>query len=395
MLWLFTTAEILYQQPMVKTIQIERTTESYQLYIPKTVSAAQPSPVLFIFDPSANGQFAIQHFIQAADTFGYIIAASNSSRNGLHSENFNIASRFINDVLEQQKVNPERMYVTGFSGGSRLASAIAVLSKQFAGVIGCGSGFSPNTSERPNFESFSYAAVVGDLDMNYAEMYKNKAWLNTFNVENALFVFDGTHQWPPSKVITRVFGWLESQAKLKGLPNSFGTQKQEIHNRETEYLLSLLDKNQSYAAYRQLQELAASLNYIVQVEQLLDLRKRADLKDQYEEESELLSEEIKEITRLNDLFFKHLESKKPSKHLKSWQKQIETLRGKTASPESLESKQAQRLLRHLQAVAFEAGIGYQPSQRDTEKVLFAAELLLLINPENSRFQQIYKQLKSQ
>src|SRR5258708_25497503 len=56
--------------------------QSYALYLPSAYSAARKWPILYVFDPFGRGQAAATVIQASAETFGYIIAASNNSKNG-------------------------------------------------------------------------------------------------------------------------------------------------------------------------------------------------------------------------------------------------------------------------------------------------------------------------
>ncbi|NND62057.1 MAG: hypothetical protein HKN48_02565 [Flavobacteriaceae bacterium] len=396
---LFFSSEILAAQEIDLNVETsvkvrEKPSDSYLQFIPEGFSEDRLWPVVFVFDPVGNGKNGLEPFKESASLFGYIIVASNSARNGLHEENFGIAERLVNQVMQDLPIDPSRMYVAGFSGGSRLASAIAVLSKQFVGVIGCGSGFSPNTSEKPNFESFSYAGVVGNLDMNYSEMYKNQSWLDKFNVSNELFVFKGGHQWPPTELLKSVFSWLEKEAQRQGLNNNYLKQQRFIQQREIKEFNALVEQEHFLLAKKSQDRIIK--NYMVDFPSgMIDAAMgEKELKKSIRKEREILEEELSEIIAINDSYFEHVKDK-PKRQLKFWKKKIHKLKKLSASEDPLEVQHATRLLRHIQALAYEAGIGYGQSKIDKEKALFSVQLLLEIQPENQRYQTWYQQLKEE
>ena len=105
----------------------EQAGESFALYLPAAFKSDEASPVVFVFDPVGNGPNGLQGFLEAAETYGYILVCSNNSRNGPYDRNFEIAGRLFDQVLTEFAIDPDRIYTSGFSGGSRLASAIADL----------------------------------------------------------------------------------------------------------------------------------------------------------------------------------------------------------------------------------------------------------------------------
>jgi len=192
--------------------------ESYTLYLPSTYKEGEVSPIVFIFDPAARGKAGVTPFIEASEKYNYILICSNNAKNGPYGPNLQIADRLFKSVLPTYTIDEKRIYTAGFSGGSRLAATIAVLSNAIQGVIACGAGFSRNPLYFPTSRnSFSYVGIVGNRDMNYLEMHKTKEWLTTFGLPYEMLFFPGEHQWPPSQVLVKAFDWLQLQARNKGL----------------------------------------------------------------------------------------------------------------------------------------------------------------------------------
>lgn len=190
--------------------------ESFTLYLPIAYKADIPSPVLIVFSPSGNGKKGVETFVKAAETYNHIIICSNNSRNGSLDRNISIAQRLFNHVFSNFKINENRIYLAGFSGGSRLATAIATQSDQITGVIACGAGFIANPSYMPSKQNFAYAGICGDRDMNFKEMVGVRKYLNRLNHRNTLFTFEGGHKWPPIEQILMAFAWLEIESLKKG-----------------------------------------------------------------------------------------------------------------------------------------------------------------------------------
>src|SRR5262245_49964884 len=56
--------------------------QTYSLYVPAAYTTARQWPLLLVFDPGARGARAAENFREAAERFGWIVAASETSRNG-------------------------------------------------------------------------------------------------------------------------------------------------------------------------------------------------------------------------------------------------------------------------------------------------------------------------
>jgi len=205
------TAQVFEKGKILDSVLVENSDkESYALYVPNSLSDSKPAPIIFVFDPGARGRVGVQPFISSSEKYGAIVVCSNNSRNNTYEKNFEIANRLFSSVFPDFYVDEEKMFISGFSGGSRLASAIAVLTNKFSGVIGCGAGFSNSLlhQPKPTNQGFVYAGICGDQDMNYIEMLRNKDFLEKFKFTNTLFSFNGNHRWPDAKQIEAAFDWV-------------------------------------------------------------------------------------------------------------------------------------------------------------------------------------------
>ncbi|MFD0861464.1 TPR end-of-group domain-containing protein [Sungkyunkwania multivorans] len=212
--------------------------ETYALYLPEKFDASQLSAILFVFDPLARGKVGVGTFTAAADKYNYILVCSNNTRNGPYERNFAITNRLFDHIFAQFNIDEQQIYTAGFSGGSRLACSIAVLTNAIQGVIGCGAGFSMNSPQMPSINSnFSYVGLVGNRDMNYQEMFRVKDWLDQFSLKNEIITYEDEHRWPPEEQILRAFDWLELQAYKKG-----------IRAKDTNVIVAAFKRNHDVAA---------------------------------------------------------------------------------------------------------------------------------------------------
>lgn len=190
--------------------------QSYALYLPSNYSPGKKWPLLAAFDPGARGNAPVEHFKEAAERHGYIVCGSNNSRNGPLPLSAEAAKAMLGDVAARFSIDDKRVYVTGFSGGARAASAIAVwLSGSVAGVIGCGAGLAASLDASPSLP-FVYYGTVGVEDFNYPEMKQLDRALDSAGVAHHVEVFDGGHSWAPPEVCVRAIEWMELQAIKSG-----------------------------------------------------------------------------------------------------------------------------------------------------------------------------------
>ncbi|MCK8521957.1 hypothetical protein M0D21_10290 [Aquimarina sp. D1M17] len=209
---IFETGKIIDSIPISKEAK-----ESFALYLPSTYTQNTLSSIVFIFEPAARSKIGIQAFVEASEKYNYILVCSNNTRNGPYQRNFEITNRLFDYIFSNFNVAEDRILLAGFSGGARLATSIAVLTDQIAGVIACGAAFSENQSHVPSIQKFAFVGMCGDEDMNYTEMILARHYLEKFNFSQALFTYSGDHSWPPPEEILKAFEWLEIQAHIKNI----------------------------------------------------------------------------------------------------------------------------------------------------------------------------------
>ena len=193
--------------------------QSYALYLPAQYDSKKNWPVILIFDPVARGTVGVKTFVEAAGKYGFILACSNNSRNGPMPDNFNAAAAMLGDVEDRFTIDQRRIYLSGFSGGSRFATAFAVKEKKISGIIGCGAGLPNDRNFLPTAVSdFLYYGTSGNRDMNYPEMNDLGVFFNNrTRVTFFLRTFAGGHQWPDPVIIYEAVEWLVIQGMNRKL----------------------------------------------------------------------------------------------------------------------------------------------------------------------------------
>ena len=182
-------------------------TQTYALYLPKHYSPDRRWPVLIGFHPGGRGRAIVEKYQAAAEQYGYVVAASNNSRNGPWTVSIDAINAMVPDLERRFSLDPQRVYLTGHSGGARVATAVALSNPAIAGVIASSGGF-PDSQPRKNV-SFAIFGTAGIDDFNYLEMRMLDRKLTT---PHRLAVFDGGHTLPPDDVALEAIEWMELQA---------------------------------------------------------------------------------------------------------------------------------------------------------------------------------------
>jgi poly(3-hydroxybutyrate) depolymerase len=223
--------------------------ESYALYLPSNYTPARKWPILYAFDPMARGMVPVEKFKDLAEKYGYILVASNNSRNGPWSVSVRAAQAMWQDTHVRFWLAPRRSYATGFSGGARVACALGRMAPgEVAGVIGMGAGFPLGTGQGPSADlPFIYYGTVGIRDFNYPELMQLDKTLTDLNIVHRVEVYDAGHDWPPPEVFAAVIEWMELHAMKAG-------SREKDETRVTEWFIHRLEEARELRAAGNLAE---------------------------------------------------------------------------------------------------------------------------------------------
>ncbi|MBI3405829.1 MAG: hypothetical protein HY046_10285, partial [Acidobacteria bacterium] len=253
---------------------------NYALYLPKVYTPEHAWPVMFAFDPGARGSVPVKMMTDLAEKYGFILAGSNTSRNGPINDQVEAADAMMQDVSKRFPLNPKRLYTTGFSGGARIATLIAQLCGDcIAGVFAHGAGFA--VSQPPDKKyPFDVFVSIGDLDFNYPELIQLERTLDKLEVANHLAQFSGPHQWAPPEIWVQAFGWLELRGMAAGrIPVNKEFVAQQLSTRE-ELARSLEQKGDLYGAWTVYRKIPGEFQSLA--ETTADLKKTAALENSIE-----------------------------------------------------------------------------------------------------------------
>lgn len=188
---------------------------NFALYLPSAYTTEKQWPVCFLYDSHARGAMSTEFFREAAEKHGYIVIASNSSKNGIPLDiSYSISEELIDECLTRFSIDKKRIYTAGFSGGARVASYTAITRSDIAGVI-CMSGGLPSNQKITRTE-FEFAGITGTSDFNFFELSTLDTVLDEFKVRNQLYTFEGGHEYPDKETIDEALLWLDLNAVRKG-----------------------------------------------------------------------------------------------------------------------------------------------------------------------------------
>ncbi len=373
---------------IIDSVKVKNSTDTFTLYLPKKFDENEPASIVFIFEPAGRGKVGIQPFIEAAERYNYILVCSNDSKNGPFETNTDIINRLFQSVFASFLLNEDRIYTAGFSGGSRLASAAAVLSKRMAGVIACGAGFSSYLLHKPMVrEDFSYVGLIGEQDMNYQEMLSAQDWLDGLQMDNELFINGDGHSWPPSDQILKAFDWLELEAFRKNQKpiNWFDIKK--VYQRFYDEASTTESQNKIESAVWEYQRLQRNFYQYYTLdsisEKVTKLKASSEYGKQVRKRMALKTEEETMRRGFVNRFASEIKKKPPIHKVKWWQKKLNNLREEYLLSEDRQRQLAGiRTSNMLYALAIEsANIHLQ--DKNYNKSLYCHQVLAELQPKGS------------
>lgn len=270
-------------------------TQSYALYLPSNYTIAKRWPIVYFFDPAGRGRRPVELYRDLAEKYGFVIAGSNNSRN-FSSNQSQAVNAIWNDTHVRLAMDEHRTYASGFSGGARVAGAMALNgSGQIAGVIAHGAGY-PNTRGEGS-DKLLYYFAVGNRDFNWPEVITDGHQREKQNLPYRVRQYAGTHQWAPPEVMDDAFQWIilkEMQSGVIPPDQTFVDQQFQRMQKEAEDASKRNDALAQYEAYRSLASDFAKLKDVSGASAKLALLKQSPaLKAALKDEEDQIAEQMK------------------------------------------------------------------------------------------------------
>lgn len=365
------------------------TSQSYALYLPSDYRFDKLYPVLYAFDPHGTGKIPVSNYKELAEKYHYIIAGSNNSKNGTSWEEIQkIANQLFADVQGRFHVNAQRIYSLGFSGGARIANALAMNNGSITGVICCGAAAPAAVSPNPR-NNYFFMGISGNEDFNYIEIKKyDKVDLAGHTIKHGLLIFDGKHEWPPLATMDEAFWWMELNEKRRNSQKNDSLVNKNVQQARVE-LQTYLDKKQMMSAYDccrktiNFYEGLADLSFFYNTYQTLQSNKEIDVTLQKEEaawaQEESLKKKYMEAVQSNDANW--------------WKKDIAAVNAKIKTAQKNEALIYKRVLSFLSLMMYMQTTQFM-NQKNTAAADHFSKLYLLVDPTNSEAHYLAAELNA-
>lgn len=203
-----------------RVTSLDNPAQSYALYLPPNYSPDREWPILYVFDPFARGEAAVEVYKGAAEKYGYVVAGSNNSKNGPTAEELAAAQALWLDTHRRLAIDKRRVYTSGLSGGARVATSFALYcyTCAIAGVIAHGAGYPVmQNPKQPVNDHFFYYAAIGDSDFNFPEIMALRKKKEDGNAPCKVKIYPGPHQWAPPEIAEDAIAWMEVKSMQAGI----------------------------------------------------------------------------------------------------------------------------------------------------------------------------------
>ncbi len=190
--------------------------KNYALYLPSYYNPGKKFPCIYFFDAHARGSLPLRIYNNLAEKYGFVLVGSNVSKNGTPWPVTNeCVKALFEDTRSRINIDPQRVYTSGFSGGSRVAGSVAIMMGGVAGVIGCAAGFPRVENTFQN--KFDFFGLVGDYDFNEVEMEQLDGVLDQHGFSHQLLVSDGMHGWAAPSEFETALLWMQVCAMKRNI----------------------------------------------------------------------------------------------------------------------------------------------------------------------------------
>jgi tetratricopeptide (TPR) repeat protein len=389
---IFAQEQLVYGQ-IIDSVQCETSkAETYALYLPSNYTKDRSWPVIFIFEPAARGKLPVTQYKPVAEELGYIVIASNNSKNGNWDNSLRSARAIFKDGSTKFNLDSTRIYTSGFSGGSRVAYTLAIIYRNIAGVIGCGAGFSSIDFYQPSSQdNYVYVGIVGDKDMNYQEHILIENDLDEVNVVNKRIIFSAGHQWPRPDQLKEAVYWLELQSLKRTNKTSPGFRIDTIFNRmkfkadslysNERFLMALRiyeDISEDFEGLVDLTAIESQINKTQQIKQLSRLRKKENKLNIREREHHITINTAFNEIRYTNLMVTYDSTKKTKQW---WFNEIDSLNSVTKNKNVDKKNTGYRILNLIWAKFATSSFSYEKSQ-DYQTAIRLNDVCLYAQPKS-------------
>ena len=345
----------------------------YAVFVPKNYDSLKPSPVLIFLDSHGKGMYPVGMYKELSEKYHIPVAGSNNIQNGM--DMFDVTSAYdamVADLTSRLNIDRRRIFIAGFSGGARMASAIAIAKGEVCGVIACSAGLNPSSVQTK--PAFDYVLTAGMTDMNYSEILSVDRYMEHIGASRQLLVFKGKHEWPPLATMDEamLFVILRSMQRFPETRNEeLIRQAQDLY---TEKEKNAAGKTALLEAYRQHVSLLDKISDVTEQRKATEaLLYDAAVQQALQKKEKLFVAEETYKQKINGGF---------AYDYSWWESEVKAIHRKIDSSPEEEAMMYRRILGHASLVSYSA-VNNALNSGQPESAEKFLKIYSLVDPENA------------
>jgi len=217
--WVFALANQSPPKPPEKWLKdYESTEQTYELFIPENYTPKRSWPVVIFVSPGDKAM-GFRPWKPVCERLSIIFAGPHGAGNGCKpTKRVHIVLDVLDDVRRRFNTDVDRTYISGFSGGGRIACSIGFsLPEHFGGVIPiCAAAELREESwlRQRVIDRLSVALVSGERDFNRGEVERFRGpLLRDVGVRTRWWIVPKLgHGMPGADSLVEVVNWLDEKA---------------------------------------------------------------------------------------------------------------------------------------------------------------------------------------
>ena len=221
--WTFVSSNRSLAEPPADMLgkDFDSTKQTYELFVPARKDAKKPAPAI-LFISAGDEPAGWKAFESLCKEKGFVFVGVRGAGNNVPlARRIRIVLDCLDDVRRQIPLDPDRTYVSGFSGGARIACAAAfALPEHFGGVIPLCAGGDLREEQWLRFRAadrLSVALVTGETDFNRGEVerWKGPMW-KELGVRTKVWTQPKLgHGIPSAATLGEAVAWLDEGADAR------------------------------------------------------------------------------------------------------------------------------------------------------------------------------------
>ncbi len=152
------------------------------------------------------------------------------------------ANQIFTAIKQKLKINQQKIFTCGFSGGARIASKLALQDNSIASVISCSAGLPAQPSQLRT--DLIFVGIAGKEDMNLTEIYDAGEALKNSEIKYMINYFDGPHEWPPIETMSEAIQFCLTPTEVNN-ENTISKKIIETEKQQKQFYSEAFVKNDS------------------------------------------------------------------------------------------------------------------------------------------------------